>query len=68
MSRIGKINWKRLWWAIKEVGLKTIAMAILFGLFFLPGLIALLTGYAWWFILYPILYFIIETWEKYNGR
>ena len=63
-----KINWKRLGWAIKETGLKTIVIMILFGLFFLPGLIAILTNCAWWFILYPIFYFIGEVWEKYNGR
>ena len=64
----GKIDWKRLWWAIKETGLKIIAITILFGLLFLPGLIAISTDCAWWLISYPILYFIGEVWEKYNGR
>ena len=68
MSRIGKINWKRLWWAIKkELGI-LLFVAIMFIIIIIPWALIYLTGFYWWILLYPAALFIGGVWEKYNGR
>lgn len=65
---MNKINWKRLFHAMGETLLTMIAGLILIALALSPIAIALITGNVLWVFLYAIIYFIGETWEKYNGR
>lgn len=68
MSRIGKINWKRLWWAIKEELGILLFVAIMLILIAIPWALIYLTGSYWWILLYPAAFFIGGVYEKYNGR
>ena len=68
MSRIGKINWKRLWWAIKEELGILLVVAVILILIAIPWVFIFLTGSRWWILLYPAAFFIGGVWEKYNGR
>ena len=68
MSRIGKINWKRLWWAIKEELGILLFVAIMLVFIAIPWALIFLTGSYWWVLLYPAAFFIGGVYEKYNGR
>lgn len=68
MSRHGKINWKRLWWAIKEELGNLLFIAIMLIFLAIPWVLIFLTGSCWWILLYPIAFFIGGVYEKYNGR
>ena len=68
MSRIGKINWKRLWWAIKEELGILLVVAVILILIAIPWVLIFLTGSRWWILLYPAAFFIGGIYEKYNGR
>ena len=68
MYRHGKINWKRIWWAIKEelgIFLFVVVMLIFIAV---PWVLIYLTGSYWWISLYPAAFFIGGVYEKYNGR
>lgn len=65
---MNKIDWNRLFHAMGETLLIMIAGLILIALALSPIAIALITGNVLWVFLYAIIYFIGETWEKYNGR
>ena len=65
---MNKIDWNRLFRAMGETLLIMIAGLILIALALSPIAIALITGNVLWVFLYAIIYFIGETWEKYNGR
>ena len=68
MSRIGKINWKRLKWAIKEeLGILLVVAAML-ALIAIPWVLIFLTSSYWWILLYPAAFFVGGVYEKYNGR
>lgn len=68
MSRIGKINWKRLFWAMRETILIMLTGIIGVGLVLLPLILSIMTDNSLWFILYGLAFFILTTYEKYNGR
>ena len=68
MFRIGKINWKRLWWAIKEELGILLVVAIILILIAIPWVLIFLTDSRWWILLYPAAFFVGGVWEKYNGR
>lgn len=67
MSRRGKIDWKRLRYAVKETILGMIAGLIFICLMLSPTIICFLTETLWPLIIYPVVFFVDETWEKYNG-
>ena len=68
MSRIGKINWKKMRAAmVDSIGIM-VAGIVLVSLAFGPALLCWASASLWWLILYPIGFFIWNTWEKYNGR
>lgn len=66
MPRFSKINWKRLWWAVKEELYILLAVIIIAALFAIPFALIFLTGSRWWFLLYPVVFFIGCIWEKYE--
>lgn len=68
MSHLGKINWKRLGWAIKEEALIALVVIIIIAFLVIPWVFIFLTGSRWWILLYPIIFFIGGVWEKYNGN
>ena len=68
MSRIGKINWKRLKWAIQEELGILLVVAVILILIAIPLVLMFLTDSRWWTLLYPAAFFIGGVWEKYNGR
>lgn len=68
MSRIGKINWKRLKWAIKEELGILLFVAVMLSFIALPWVLIYLTNSYWWILLYPAAFFIGGVYEKYNGR
>lgn len=63
-----KINWKRLWWAIKEELGILLVVAVIVILIAIPWVFIFLTGSRWWILLYPAAFFIGGVYEKYNGR
>ena len=63
-----KINWKRLWWAIKEELGILLVVAVIVILIAIPWVFIFLTGSRWWILLYPAAFFIGVVYEKYNGR
>lgn len=68
MSRIGKINWKRLKWAIREeLGILLVIIVMLI-IIAIPWILIYLTNFRWWILLYPVAFFIGGVYEKYNGR
>ena len=68
MSRIGKINWKRLKWAIREeLGILLVIIVMLI-IIAIPWILIYLTGFRWWIFLYPVAFFVGGVYEKYNGR
>lgn len=68
MSRIGKIDWKRLGWAIKEELGIILVVAVILVLIAIPWVLIFLTDSRWWILLYPAAFFVGGVWEKYNGR
>ena len=68
MSRLGKIDWKRLKWAIKEEICIVLVVIIIIAFLAIPWVFIFLTGSRWWILLYPITFFIVGVWEKYNGN
>ena len=68
MSYHGKINWKRLGWAIKEEALIVLVVIIIVAFLAIPWIFIFLTGSQLWFLLYPAAFFVGGVWEKYNGR
>lgn len=68
MSRLGKINWKRLRYAVKETALIMLCGIIMIAFLAIPWIFIFLTGSCWWILLYPATFFVIETWENYNGN
>lgn len=65
MSRHGKINWKRLGWAIKEELYIVLTVIFIIAILAIPWAFIFLTGSRWWILLYPIAFFIGGVWEKY---
>lgn len=66
MSRIGKINWKRLCRAmVDSIGIM-VAGIVLVLFAFGPALLCWVSTSLWWLVLYPVVFFIGNTWEKYN--
>lgn len=65
---MNKINWKRLWWAIKEELGILLVVAVMLILIAIPWVFILLTGSRWWILLYPTAFFVGGVYEKYNGR
>ena len=68
MSRHGKINWKRLWWAIKEELGILLSIVVMLIFLAIPWVLIFLTGSHWWILLYPVAFFIGGVYEKYNER
>ena len=65
---MGKIEWKRLFHAMRETLMVMLAGLILIALAILPLALAIKTGKILWLVLYVVAFFIGETWEKYNDR
>ena len=68
MSRTGKINWKKLWKAASDTFLIMVFGLFLITLVVIPIAIALFTDCIWWLLIYAVVFFVMETWEKYNER
>ena len=68
MSHHGKINWKRLGWAIKEEALIALVVIIIVAFLVIPWVLIFLTDSRWWILLYLAAFFVGGVWEKYNGR
>ena len=68
MFRTGKIDRKRLRRAmIDSIGI-IVAGSVLALFAFGPILLCWASSSLWWLILYPVVFFIGNTWEKYNER
>ena len=67
MSRHGKINWPRLRNAAKEAALIMLAGAVMVVMVGLPVFLCLATNIIWFVLLYPLIFFVVTTWENYNG-
>lgn len=68
MFRTGKINWKRLRGAMAN-SLGIMVVGSILGLFaFGPILLCWISSSLWWLMWYPAIFFIGNTWEKYNER
>ena len=67
MSRLGKINWKRLGNAAKETALIMLTGIVMVAIVGLPVFLCLATNIIWFVFLYPLIFFVVTTWEKYNG-
>lgn len=67
MSRHGKINWPRLRNAAKETALTMLAGIVMMAIAGLPVFLCLATNIIWFIFLYPLIFFIVTTWENYNG-
>ena len=63
-----KIEWKRLFHAMRETLMVMLAGLVLIALAILPLALAVKTENILWLILYAVVIFIGETWEKYNDR
>lgn len=68
MSRHGKINWPRLRYAAKETALIMLFGVIMVAMVGLPVFLCLVTNCFWFLLLYPLIFFVVETWETYNGN
>lgn len=68
MFRFSKINWKRLRYAAKETALIMLCGVIMIAMAAVPAFLCLATNTFWFLFLYPLIFFVAETWEKYNGR
>ena len=63
-----KINWAKLRKSAKEsvfIMITGLVMAVMIGL---PVFLCLVTESLWFLILYPVVFFVVNTWENYNGR
>lgn len=67
MSRHGKINWPRLGNAAKETALIMLTGTIMVAMVGLPVFLCLVTNIFWFVLLYPLIFFVVTTWENYNG-
>lgn len=67
MSRHGKINWPRLRNAAKETVLIMLTGIVMIAIIGLPVFLCLATNIIWFVFLYPLIFFVVTTWEKYNG-
>ena len=67
MSRHGKINWPRLRNAAKEAALIMLAGTVMVIMVGLPVFLCLATNIIWFVFLYPLIFFVVTTWENYNG-
>ena len=67
MSRHGKINWPRLRNAAKEAALIMLTGFVLIAIVGLPVFLCLATDIIWFVLLYPLIFFVVTTWENYNG-
>lgn len=67
MSRHGKINWPRLRNAAKEAALIMLAGTVMVITVGLPVFLCLATNIIWFVLLYPLIFFVVTTWENYNG-
>ena len=65
---MGKIEWKRLFHAMRETLMVMLTGLILIALAILPLALAIKTGKILWLVLYAVAFFVGETWEKYNDR
>ena len=63
-----KINWTKLRKSAKETAFTMIAGFVMVAMVGLPVFLCLVTESLWFLILYPIAFFIENTWENYNGR
>lgn len=63
-----KIDWKRLWRAIKEELGISLFVDVMLILIAIPWVLIYLTDSYWWILLYPVAFFIGGVYEKYNGR
>ena len=68
MSRLGKVDWKRLRYATKETALIMLCGVIMIAMVGVPVFLCLATNTFWFLFLYPLTFFIVETWENYNGN
>lgn len=67
MSRHGKINWPRLRYAAKEAALIMLTGIVMVALIGIPIFLCLATDIIWFVFLYPLIFFVVTTWENYNG-
>lgn len=67
MSRLGKIDWKRLRYAAKETALVMLYGIIMVAMVGVPVFLCLATNTFWFLFLYPLIFFVVDTWETYNG-
>lgn len=67
MSRHGKIDWPRLRNAAKEAALIMLTGIIMIAIVGLPVFLCLATNIIWFVLLYPLIFFVVTTWENYNG-
>ena len=63
-----KINWTKLRKSAKESVFTMIAGLVMVAMVGLPAFLCFATESLWFLILYPIVFFIANTWENYNGR
>lgn len=68
MSRHGKINWSRLGNAAKETALIMLTGIVMVAIVGLPVFLCLATNIIWFVLLYPLIFFVVTTWENYNGN
>lgn len=67
MSRRGKINWPRLRNAAKKAALIMLTGIVMVALIGIPIFLCLATDIIWFVFLYPLIFFVVTTWENYNG-
>lgn len=67
MSHRGKINWPRLRYAAKEAALIMLAGIVMVVIVGLPIFLCLATNIIWFVFLYPLIFFVVTTWENYSG-
>lgn len=63
-----KVNWTKLRKSAKESVFTMIASLVMVAMVGLPAFLCFVTESLWFLILYPIVFFIANTWENYNGR
>lgn len=68
MPHLGKIDWKRLRYAAKETALIMLCGVIMIAMVGVPVFLCLATDTFWFLFLYPLTFFVVETWENYNGN
>jgi hypothetical protein len=68
MFRRGKIDWKRLCYAAKETMLDMLCGVIVIIVAGVSIFLCLVTNTFWFLFLHPLIFFVVETWENYNGN